>query len=226
MKGGVIAASRRRTVSYATISYVGLGAVDSNVSGGNLSIPYPASIAAGDLLWMPVTSSVSTVFGTTAASGFTRRFSGTSGGSTPSIAGFYKIATGSESGSITVTSPGGATIGRMFAYRNVNTTTPFDVSGVLLGSSTGITNYDIPTQTPTVAGCVGLIMACGNSMSGSWTTATSYTELYDGGNAEAQIIYIGHRLALTTSATGTRTPVRSGSVRGAGAGEILRPAFA
>lgn len=223
MRTGVVA--RRR--SSVPITYEGAGAVDSAVSAGNLSLPYPApagGILTGDFLWIPLTASVATVWASNAIAGFTRRFTGTSGGSSPTVAGFYRIATGGESGSVTANSPGGSSIGRMYVYRGVDPTTPFDVADALFGSGTAVTDYVIPTQTPTVAECAALLIADGNSTTGSWTPPGSHTELLDSGNAEAQVVFHGHRLGLPAGPTGTRTVVRSGSTRGAAAGVILRPA--
>jgi len=213
------------------ILYVGTGAVASAVSGANPTPGYPSNLQAGDLLWLPVGSSGNNLFASNAVSGFTRKLNVQSTTVSPVIAGFYKIATGSESGTVTVTNPAsGNIIAKMYAYRNVDQGNPFDVADATFSSGVGVTNYDIPTQTPVNPGVVALLAALTNSTTGTWTQPANHTELFDGTNGEANSFFNGHRLnliegtGLSSGATGTRTIVKSVSVRGVGYGLLLRPA--
>jgi hypothetical protein len=229
--GGAIAASLRRPVGFQTITFVGAGAQSSVVSGGgNAAVAYPSGLAAGDLLWVSAVNSAVTLIASNAmaAAGFTRRFTGTAGGSSPSIAGFYKIATGSESGTATLINPGsGGLNSMMLAFRGVDQTTPFDVADGTYGSASAATNYVISDQTPTMAGTAAIIMASGNAATGTWTVPGTYTpDLNAGGGTGVFSMSIAHRLGLAAGATGTRTIVRSTGLRGAGEGILLRPAAA
>lgn len=209
------------------ITYVGSGAEAAATAGANPAVPYPTGIQAGDLLWLPCSASVTTIFATNAVSGFTRRYGLNSAGGSPVGAGFYRIATGAETGTVTLNSPGGLSIGRMFAYRGVDPATPFDVDDAPFGSSTGVTAYVIPEQVTTMPGCTLLLHTWSNASSGTWTQPTFYTELMDStATATVNATSVAHRLNWAGSgATGTRTVTRSAAVRGGAAGVVLRPAL-
>lgn len=207
------------------ITYVGSGAEAAATGGANLSLPYVADIQAGDLLWVPASSSVTSAYATNAISGFTRAYALDSGGGSPVGAGFYKIATGSETGSVTVVTPGGNSLARMFAFRGVDPTTPLDAAPVGFGSSTGVTAYVVPDQTTTTAGAALLLHTWSNTATGTWTQPTFYTEVMDstaGGTVGAASA--AYRIWSGSGSTGTRTVTRSASVRGGAAGVVLRPA--
>ena len=98
-------------------SFVAAGSV------GTSSATYPAGITAGDLLLMWITRSSSTP--PTLPSGWTAEptlGTVTSGGSSPSGRWCYKVATGSESGSVTVTTNAKAQI---LVFRGIDTSAPF-----------------------------------------------------------------------------------------------------
>lgn len=220
-RAGVIAARRRAGI--VAVTYIGAGAIGSATGGANPSLGYPGSLQADDFIWVPITASVATAWGTNAASGFTRHFTTDAVGTAPTLAGFYKWATGSESGSVSFTSPGGVSVGQMLCYRNVDKNNPFDATDADFQSSAATTAYTIPSQDASVAGVAALLAADGNSTSGSWNALTNYTEILDGGNGNAQILCIEHRLNIALGATGTRSLVRSGSVKGCGRGILLKP---
>lgn len=208
------------------ITYQGAGTEASATGGANITLTYPAGIAAGDLIWVSCSSSVATAYATNALSGFTRAYAFDSGGGSPVGAGFLRIATGAESGNITLVTPGGSSFARMFVYRGVEQTTPLDSTPVNFGSSTAVTAYVVPEQTTTVPGCTLLVHAWSNSATGTWTPPTLYTELWDS-NAAGTVgaVEFAHRVAWSGSgATGTRTITRSAAVRGGAAGVVLRPA--
>lgn len=209
------------------ITYEGSGSEAIGLLAANLSLPYPTGIVAGDLLWLPASSSVATAFATTAVTGFTRRYALNSGGGAPVGAGFYKIATGSETGNVTVTTPGGSSIARMFLYRGVDQATPFDVADAAFGTASTVTAYVVPTQTPTRAGCAMLVHTWSNATSGTWTPPSGYTELMDStGGGMVNATEVAHLLGAGSGATGTRTATRSAGSRGGAAGVVLRPASA
>lgn len=211
------------------ITYVGAGAEATATAGGNPAVPYPASITAGDILIIACSSGVSTAWATNAVTGFTRRTTVNGGGSSPSGAIYYKIATGSETGTRSITSPGGASIGRMFAYRGVDQTNTFDVADVTFGSSAATTAYDIPAQTTTIAGCMLAHFVFSNTTTGSFAPAPDqggYTELWESsGGAVIGVVEYAHVVSWGSSGDTTiRSVVRTGSIRGGGIGIALRPA--
>lgn len=209
------------------ITYAGAGAEATGLAGANPQIPYPA-VMVGEFLWVPVSASVTTVpaANAMAAAGFTRRYGINSGGGSPVGGGYYKFATGSETGTATFISPGGLSHGRMFVYRGVDPNNPFDVPDVFAGYSTSVTAYEVPAQTTTMPGATPLLHTFSNATSGTWTQPTFYTELMDstaGGTVNATSF--AHRLAWAGSGdTGIRTVTRSAGSRGGAAGVVLRPA--
>ena len=211
------------------ITYVGAGTNGvQTTAAADLQVPYPASgLAAGDLLLAPVGASVAGTWLSTAmsAAGFSRRNTYNSGGSSPSGALFWKWATGSETGSALASSPGGTSQGRMFAYRGVDPTNPFDVADVLWNVSTLVATYSLASQDPTVAGCAAFIHAITNTNARSYTPPTNYTELTDVATPTPGTEH-AHPLNLALGATGQRDIVRTTSTRGAAIGVLLRPAGA
>lgn len=218
--GGIAA---RRRAGVVPITFVNAGAIASAISGANPSFAYPASLQADDFLWLPVSANVTTLWATNAVSGWTRRFAIDSSGVVPTIAGYYKWATGAEAGSISANSPGGSSIGAILAYRNVDKNNPFDDADQSLQSSASITAYTIPAQTASVAGAAALLVACGNSGTGSWNALTNYNERFDTNNTNAQVICIEDRLSLAIGTTGARSLVRSAGIRGCAQGVLLKP---
>lgn len=215
------------------ITYVGAGTEDGQATGAT-SPTYPAGIQSGDLILLFAACSVVTAWSSSllTSAGFIQRYTLQAAGTSPSAACYYKIATGSESGSVSVTPPNGNSLTRMFAYRGVDTTTPFDVADVTFGTSVGVTAYDVPAQTPVTAHCCMVTHAWSNASSGSFTPPSvdgGYTELWDsaGPGAVANVQEVTHLLDWSTaSATSVRNIVRSGSTKGGAAGLALRPLVA
>lgn len=215
-----------------TITYIGAGTENAQTGGTSLSCPLPAfTILANDFLWLPCSATVSTVFGIGAASGWTRRYAQQSGGASPVGSGFYRVADGTESSNVTVTSPGGIAMGRIFQYRGVDPLNPFGDVDQFFGSSTGVTAYDIPAQTAPIVGCALLSHAWSSAASGSYNPDTThnggYTELWDsiGGAAAAGCQEFSHVVSWSGSGTtGIRNVVRVGSAKGGAAGVLLQPA--
>lgn len=116
------------------ITYEGSGATgNQSTPGSNLTLALPSpsgGILAGDLLLACVINNTNSNWASTAlnAAGFTRRAIEESGTGTQSPTGaiFYKVASGGESGTITATSPGGTSQGKVLLFRGVDTSTPFD----------------------------------------------------------------------------------------------------
>lgn len=206
------------------ITYQGAGTTAANtVAATTLAVPYPASIQAGDVLVLVV--GVSGVAPTNPA-GFTSAITTNSGGSTPAYRVSYKVATGSESGSLNVTTPSQTSQGRMFLFRGVDQTTPIDVAGTIFGSSTAVSAYNIPTLTTTTTGVTLVSVGIANAASGTFTPPTvpaAFTEVWDA-IATTPGITTDYLIWSGSGATGTINLVHSSAVRGAAGVIALRPA--
>lgn len=216
----------------SAITYVGAG-TESGVTTGASTPAYPAGLAAGDLILLYGACSVVTAWSSSLLSGagFTQRYTLQAAGTAPSACLYYKFATGSESGTVSVTPPGGGSMTSMFAYRGVDTVTPFDATDATFGTSSATTAYSIPAQTTVTDHCCMVTHCWSNSTSGAYTPPSvdgGYTELWDsngGGNASVQ--EVAHLLDWTPAgATSIRNCVRSASVKGGAAGVALRPLVA
>lgn len=207
------------------ITYQGAGTAAANTTAGtSLSVAYPASISAGDVIVLVIGCSNATA--PTNPTGFTSQLSGTSGGSSPSFRISTKVADGSETGSISVGTPSSTSQGRMLLFRGVDNTTPIDVTGTTFGSSTAVSPYAIPTLTTTTTGATLVYYGMGNAATGSWTPPSgpaAFTEVWDSITITPKST-AGYLIWSSSGATGTVNLTPSASVRG-GAGMIaLRPA--
>ncbi len=210
------------------VTYVGAGAEAGAVSGADPTPGYPSGILADDILLLVASCGVNTDHATNAVSGFTRRLVNDCGGTQPHQALFYRRATGSESGTVTVTNPGGNSAARIFAYRGIDWAQPFGsgaADDAIYSSSSTAASYPVPSQTPDVEGCAAFLHAVANVSTGSFNTLASHTEVWDttvGGTTSKNGVQ--HRLNLPVSATGIRSIAHaSGTPKGCAFGVILRP---
>lgn len=207
------------------ITYQGAGTAAANtVAATSLSVAYPTGITAGDVIVLAVGCSNATA--PTNPSGFTSGVTGTSGGSSPAFRISYKVATGSESGSLSVATPSSTSQGRMFLFRGVDQTTPIDVTGTTFGSSTATAAYNLPTLTTTTTGVTLVWYGGANAASGTWTSPTvpaAFTKVWDALTATPRS-GVGYLIWSGSGATGTVNLVSSSSVRGMAGLIALRPA--
>lgn len=199
------------------ITYEGAGALFENASAATTQTPaYPAGIAADDIIVLVV--SVSSATAPTNPAGFTSQGSGSAGGSSPAYRVSTKVATGSESGTVTVTTPNVVGKSQMFLLRGVDTTTLLNAAVTQLSSSTAITAYNLPTQTTSVTGCLLFGVVIGNAATGTFTQPTvpaAFTEPSDD-NSPLPHLGVAYLIWSGSGATGTVNFVRSASTRGAG----------
>lgn len=200
-------------------------AVYDTAAGTTTSVPYPAGIAAGDCLVLFVARSASAI---TVPAGWTA-FSGgqvtTTGGTTMLLA--FKLAVGTESGSLAVTVASGTGHSRMFRFTGVNQTTPQDVTA---GTATAnATTTILPTITTVTAGaCVIGAGTNGGAVGGTYTISDgTYTEDDDSGQAvgasNGRNAALYHLIKAATGATGTKTLTHA-NARAVGVHGALRPA--
>ena len=133
---------------------------------GNPKPKYPSGIQSGDLILLQVTVQDTTTTPTTPA-GFTALYSADSTGTGRQWI-YYKFATGSESGSLTVTISGSVTkMARMYAFSNVS------LSNFVEGASFGFgTGSMVNAQSVSTAGdfrlAVSFIFVSDNNVVGSF----------------------------------------------------------
>lgn len=200
-------------------------AVYDTVAGTTSSVPYPAGIAAGDCLVLLVARSATAI---TVPAGWTA-FSGgqitTTGGATLLLA--FKLAAGTESGSLAVTAASGTGHSRMFRFTGVDQTTPQDVTG---GTATAnATTTVLPTLTTVTAGAC--LLAAGTNAGAAGGTYTisdgNYVEDDDSGQAvgasNARNAALYHWISGAAGATGTKTLTHT-NARAVGVHGALRPA--
>jgi len=140
------------TFFFATsgITFVG-GTVASTTTNTNLTVPYPASAVSGDFLLLIIANSHHEA--ASCPSGWTSQESIVNhpGGVTTeaSLVICWKFDAGEST--VSVTYPGGPTNGlsaRVVAYRNVNTSTPFDVADTTSApATTGSATFPVPNLT-------------------------------------------------------------------------------
>lgn len=194
-------------------SFVAAGSV------GTSSATYPAGITAGDFLLMWITRSSSTP--AALPSGWTDIGTVTAGGSSPSGRWCYKIATGSESGSVAVTTNAKAQI---LVFRGIDTTTPIADSDSYT-SATAVATYPVPAMTAPETGCPVVVLACANSSSATFSpiaNPSTQTEVAD--DAPIPATQASYVIWAGSGSTGTLTATPSVSARGFGYGLVLKPA--
>jgi hypothetical protein len=176
----------------------------ANRAGGNiLGVAWPSSIAAGDLIIAAIQGIANswniTSFGFTACGASTQN----QGGSNREVELYYKVATGSESGTLTITAGGGnawsiallrytnATGAWSVADTNGNATTATSHS-IAGGADPGIDSGDhviVATTCGTSSGNANAGGASAQALSATGCTFTNENEVYDGLNTSGSDHY-------------------------------------
>lgn len=159
--------------AHANISYVGSGTTRA-VGSGSTTCDYPSSWAAGDLLLCVI--EVRTNASVTMPAGWTQRLAGSSGTAHQALV-FWRIAAVGDDTTPTVTHLGtNVLMTRMSAFRNVDTTSPFEgTSSINTSGSDSTTEGNAITTTSAGAFRVFTVHVANNndqvnSLSG-WTRA-------------------------------------------------------
>lgn len=177
-------------------------------TGTSVSIPYPATVSAGDFILLFTRAQTPNSPGITTPSGFTL-INPAATDTTNYSAIYYKSASGSEGGtSVTVGSSGASRVlGMIMQYRNVNASSPFSPAVTIYASSLGgATSFPNPNVPSTAANQLGVALFSITTTSTSSVTPNSWT--YQGGGIFA--VGTGHALlfatqAIPTSGTGAGT---------------------
>lgn len=216
------------------VQFVAAGTVASGT--GAITVPLPSGLQTDDLLFLLVETAnenVTTPTGWTIAPSAHQGVGTAASTTATEISLFYRWVDGTES-SASVADPGDHVIGRMVAYRGVDTTTPFDTSA---GSTkaTASTTATFPSITTTVDNCLVLLVEAHSLPDANSTTVVS-------GHTNANLSGIAERIdnntnagngggmsladgtKTTAGATGTTTATLSNSAVGAHITLALIPA--
>lgn len=202
------------------VTFRSAGAVVSN-GGNTVNVPFPASIAAGDLLVIQLftaggTSTLTTPTGWTLLLGPNT----TPGTAAAHVYVLTKIATGSETGTQTVVFSGSFLGGIMSAFSGVDTTTPVDVSAYANLATSG-TSAVAPSVTTTQANTLLLHMYWVGAASSSVTPNGADTEIYDSFDTNFGFVIEAATIAkAATGASGTSTATNSAAMNGGGAATL------
>lgn len=187
------------------ITVAGTPSVYENASATTAVVPYPAGVTAGELLTLSVSFSGSTP-PTAVPSGWTAG-PNIDGGTSVQTSVYYKYATGSETGSETVTSTtaAGRTTGIMIRWAGVDATTVLDVASVSATTGGAGTSVVAPSQTTTMANVTVVTTVSVNaSASTDVATAAGWTDI-SGSTGTGRRTRVFKRGYASAGATGTTT---------------------
>ena len=175
-----------------------IGTATKFTSGTTIAVPYPATVTAGDILICVVGNEDNRTISTPAGWSVVLP----SGGFGVIGAVFSKVATGSESGTLTVTNSGAVTsaAGVIFCAQNVSTYRPVDLA---VTGNYGVSPLDAPAQNLIGKGRLVILTSFG-SLDAAHTHPVEFSTIAETGAGGA-----GCKLKVSGQAptfTGTDTP--------------------
>lgn len=188
------------------------------VATTTITLTKPTGVAADDLLVIIVGSDTNGTPGYQALSGFTQVWGDVGGGSGTGADAvmYWRIATGSEGASETVTNDNSAEmVGWYLRISGVDTTTPINVSGTMSEEASGST-HTADSVTTTAADCLAFyIDICDGSDTDPFTVSgtgwTEFSELAAGNSSTSVAGSIGTKDQTTAGATGNATITLGGN---------------
>lgn len=176
-----------------------------NASSASVVVPYPAGVTAGEVLLLHVANSAATM-SATPPSGWTVANVHPTANASPSVAVFYRVADGTESGSVTYNT--GAAAGRitgiMERWSGVDTTTPLDVTPVASDSPIA-TSFTMPSIT-TANNDTVLVHSIGlNAATAADIVTLAGETLISKSTGTGRRLGAYYETLATAGATGTRT---------------------
>lgn len=201
------------------IAYGSAGtALNQSVASTSWAVPYPAGIAAGDLLVLHMLTSATV----TSPAGWTLIYNETVV-TNPRGGVWIKVAAGTETGNLTVSVGSATGAAQMHRYTGVDTTTPQDAAAtnVSLNATTDAT-IDLPAIT-TVTANAWLVYACASNSTSLTHTSAGANERADIAPAIAKAGAL-YDIAVATPASTARTITQSAARAYWGAMLALRPA--
>lgn len=196
-----------------------------NPAGTSWAVAYPSGISAGDILLLHISTNGGAVTSSSlTGAGWTEVFKPATV-TNPRGGLWLKVASGSESGTITVTTASTTGNAIMFRYTGVDTTTPQDATATTIEDTSGTdTTTDIPSITTVTDGAMLIYANAGNSSTVTMTAAD--TERVDHGalggtGAKCGAVY--DVIKTTAGASGTKTITLSSARAYWGVMIALRP---
>jgi hypothetical protein len=213
------------------------GATDENIgvifalrpqAGNLLSIPFPAGTLAGDVMvaTIAVRPSTATVV---APAGWTLIQSTTQGGGTTStLASYYRVATGSEPAAYVFSVGGVAStgiVGGIASFSGVDTANPIDAQGGNATASSLTHTANAITTTVANTMLVGAFEFASSPLPANWNPG-GMTEAVDGRSDPAPAntgiaLSVGYVLQAALGSTGTRSATASGVAADTGAAQLI-----
>lgn len=205
-----------------TITYRAKGATFASATGTTSDIAYPAGIQAGDLLVIALHVNLNRTF--TAPAGWTVVSSGTTATNNQTVM-IYKVADGTETGTVTITNDSTATARRgvMAAFDGVDPVNPIDGTPTLRSVTSTTAPYTMASQTPTMAGTLPVWAVTVNNTSTVWTPNPAGTEILQGILSKSGAFYYDSAVEPDTSATGVRGGNPDTTGANSGVYLLLRP---
>ncbi len=199
-----------------------------------LAVPYPASVAVGELLI--ITMGIRTDAAADAEQAVTgwQRITAHSGINSRETV-FYRIATAADVGvtSVTVTGPAVLRSAKMIAVPGADLTNPIPTFSKWEVADSNTTAAVMPALTPPVVGCMPIWMASGfqgNTTTWTPTPSAGTTEWLDTWQESTASSTVGRSASAyyqapltTTSSTGTRTATPSVAATNAGVFLLVQP---
>lgn len=188
-----------------TVALAGTPSVYESASGTSVIIPYPAGVAAGELLLACVTDSASTATNSP-PSGWTTALAQNGPTTAPSTVVYYRVADGTETGSATFPTSGtaGRITGTMQRWSGVDTTTPLDATPV--GNNSAIaTTFTMPSITTVTDNALLVHTISLNASSSSDIVTLSGTTKVTGSTGTGRRQGVFSEPTTTAGATGTKT---------------------
>ena len=187
------------------VALQGTPSVYEGASVTSAVIPYPTGVTAGELLLVVVTESASTA-STTNPGGWTLARAQNGPTSSPSTSVWYKIAAGTESGSVTFTTnaTAGRVTGTMTRWSGVDNTTPMDATAVGANSGTAST-FNTPTITTVTANAMLVHAVSINASSSADIDTPSGMTMVTGSTGTGRRQRVLSQVQATAGASGTKT---------------------
>jgi len=197
---------------------------ENNVAANTLLLNYPTGMTSTSFMVLGMTSAVNNL--PTLPSGWTQvyRSAAIGGTSTPSAMVAVKQATGSESGTLSVSYSLSTAIGQILAFSGVDLTTPQDVAANVTDTGTAATTTVLAAPTTTMSGCLPVYFAAENAAANTASPPAGWTETADKTGTGQRSGTMGYGPAYSTSGVqSTATVTWSVSARNLGILVVLRP---
>lgn len=170
------------------------------------NVAYPAGISAGDLLVLHVVTNGGAP-SSTPPTGWTEVHREATTVSNPRGGVWIKVASGSESGTLAVTTASTTGVAQISRYTGVSTSTPQDVAASIAQvNTTGDTTITLPSITTVTNGAMLLAFGAANSTSKQYAAVSGMTQRVDFteslGTSKSGAMF--EEIFPTAGATGTR----------------------